>query len=114
MYRNKFDDVSDDPSHRVSDYTYEEFIQEFQAEVATEDLLEEDARVEAEHEDPQSSALPKRRGRRAASARADPRASGFKGSGQTSHPSLLVLIRNPRWERISLVAPPLLMMPSPK
>ena len=50
MYRNKFDDVTDDPSHRVSDYTYEEFIQEFQAEVAAEDLLEEDTRVEAEHE----------------------------------------------------------------
>ena len=33
-----------------SDYTYEEFVQEFQAEVAPEAVFEEDARVEAEHE----------------------------------------------------------------
>ena len=44
------DDGADDPASRVSDYTYEEFVQEFQAEVAPEAVFEEDARVEAEHE----------------------------------------------------------------
>ena len=51
IFRNKFDDEgSDDLSSRVSDYTYEEFVQEFQAEVAPEAVFEEDARIEAEHE----------------------------------------------------------------
>ena len=51
MFRNKFDgEGSHDLTSRVSDYTYEEFVQEFQAEVAPEAVFEEDARVEAEHE----------------------------------------------------------------
>ena len=34
----------------MSDYTYDEFVREFEAEVTTEDVFEEDARAEAEHE----------------------------------------------------------------
>lgn len=34
----------------MSDYTYEEFVREFEAEVTTENVFEEDARAEAEHE----------------------------------------------------------------
>ena len=39
-----------DLTQRVSDYTYEEFVQEFQEDVATRDVFKDDVRAEAEHE----------------------------------------------------------------
>ena len=34
----------------ISDYTYEDFVAEFETDVTGEDMFEEDIRIEAEHE----------------------------------------------------------------
>ena len=34
----------------ISDYTYEDFVAEFETDVTGEDIFEEDIRIEAEHE----------------------------------------------------------------
>ena len=37
-------------NNSISDYTYEDFVAEFETDVTGEDMFDEDIRIEAEHE----------------------------------------------------------------